>query len=405
MASEPSFSSHQNSVLMEQDTAQIELVTELRNPNGQDSLQRFDIAAPEPQHLVVSLTFFMIFSVCMLLIFFLGEQSAVYRFMYGEGGAHLISQSCTFALFCWGISVAFLRLKSIAYERSLLGLFNPKLITHHSDELDKSWLGLFTSEIFWGAQQVQGYLEGRAVLDEARARFIDRLELSMKGIKAAMWLIPLSGFLGTVIGMSLTIGRFDELFLQASGDNVKLLGLTDLAPAIQGLGTAFDTTLLALALVIPLKLALVYLEGRSEDLLEDAERHIAEPLLSMCIAQRSHSADPSQVGHELSRLDEQSITLNQTLKETSAYLLELRSSLMSHPALSKRAQEDLAQTLKGAIQSEYGERNDPRGDQITELLREIVEHQRTLGDRLIILQESVEAPVVLQRAPKHLRES
>ena len=54
--------------------------------------------------------------------------------------------------------------------------------------------------------------------------------------------IPLTGFIGTVIGMSQAVGSFDVVLSNA--DNVD--GLEDgLVQVTGGLGTAFDTTFLA----------------------------------------------------------------------------------------------------------------------------------------------------------------
>ena len=61
--------------------------------------------------------------------------------------------------------------------------------------------------------------------------------------KVLLWAIPLTGFIGTVIGMSQAVGSFDVVLSNA--DNVD--GLKDgLVQVTGGLGTAFDTTFLAL---------------------------------------------------------------------------------------------------------------------------------------------------------------
>ncbi len=94
-------------------------------------------------------------------------------------------------------------------------------------------------------------------MDQAR----DEVELDYRPLNAVMWLLPLSGFVGTVIGMSAAIASFDGVIAHLSDD------LSALAPSVQGLATAFDTTLLALVLVIPLKVLEVALDGRDQRLL------------------------------------------------------------------------------------------------------------------------------------------
>lgn len=100
------------------------------------------------------------------------------------------------------------------------------------------------------------------VAGQAVDRAFDRVESEYKALSACMWLLPLTGFLGTVVGMAAAIASFDGV-LDAAGRD-----LGALAPAMSGLATAFDTTLLALALVLPLKLIEVGLEGRDRRLLD-----------------------------------------------------------------------------------------------------------------------------------------
>jgi len=80
--------------------------------------------------------------------------------------------------------------------------------------------------------------------------------------------VPLSGFFGTVVGMSASISSFDVL-IAGSGANLSSLG-----PAVAGLATAFDTTLVALSLVVPLKLIEVTLERADERLLSDLDAQV-----------------------------------------------------------------------------------------------------------------------------------
>ena len=100
------------------------------------------------------------------------------------------------------------------------------------------------------------------VANLALDRAHDRLEVDEAPLLATLWLLPLSGFIGTVLGMAAAISSFDEIIASLGGD------LSALTPAVAGLATAFDTTLLALVLVVPLKLAQVTLDGRDRRLLD-----------------------------------------------------------------------------------------------------------------------------------------
>lgn len=350
--------------------------------------------------------------------FILGSENSAYQFIFGEGGAHLLSQVCTLALFSWGFVTVLNNLISLNKELNS--------ISYLSDGLDSStdpssfihslptgaFLTYFVQELSWSFKQVRGYLNSKAVLEEAREHLLDYLEQGTRGIHAAMWLIPLSGFLGTVIGMSLTIGRFDELFLSASGDHVKLIGLTDLAPAIQGLSTAFDTTLLALALVIPLKLALVQVESRLAQFISQAEHDIGMNLMMNQLQQEqlglSHHTDQEseqKVQESLQTLDQQTKLLNQSIVATATCLNDLKTTLLSHPSLSRQAQVDLATSIEQAIYQSQQSRGGQDGGAVHGLLSEVAKHQVDLKHQLNALQQTMEEPIILQRSSRSKKET
>lgn len=125
----------------------------------------------------------------------------------------------------------------------------------------------------------------RQAIDRAH----DRVDAEWRPLTAAMWLLPLSGFLGTVIGMAAAIQSFDAV-ITGLGDD-----LGALAPAVGGLATAFDTTLLALALVVPLKLFEVMLDGRDRRLIDRIDRDLGAGYVQRLdlagLAQHSDAAD------------------------------------------------------------------------------------------------------------------
>lgn len=347
----------------------------------------------EPSLLNTLVSAGLLFTVIMGSAWGFGKSSdgagLVYCFLFGEGGAHLMSQSCTIALFCWGLCATMSSLLRLESERREIHTLKQEKL-----RVPQTPLGLrFYHETVSGLARVRSYLECRAVIEESRERLIERLESESRGSAAAMWLIPLSGFLGTVIGMSLTIGRFDELFASASGEAVKLIGLSDLAPAIQGLSTAFDTTLLALALVIPLKLTMVAQERRGGRLVNELESSLGEPLLIARLSQADHLEDDSSelaLQKKLATLTEQSAAINRSLLETSQYLAELRAELTAHPALKLDRPDASSQKVQ---------------EESLALLRDLALHQAKLGEQVIALKESAEAPLVIQRAPLSSRES
>ena len=107
-------------------------------------------------------------------------------------------------------------------------------------------------------------------------------ELSMSSSfsfpKLLLWAIPLTGFIGTVIGMSQAVGSFDAVLSNA--DNVD--GLKDgLVQVTGGLGTAFDTTFLALVISVFLAFPLTLCEKIEDRLLSQIDGVVRDAVLSL----------------------------------------------------------------------------------------------------------------------------
>ena len=87
------------------------------------------------------------------------------------------------------------------------------------------------------------------------------------------WVVPVLGFIGTVLGMSLAADGIRKLFASESG----MLGLSsELGNAIAPLGIAFDTTLIALSLSVFLTLFLSLVQRNEERILTTMERQLRD---------------------------------------------------------------------------------------------------------------------------------
>ena len=84
-------------------------------------------------------------------------------------------------------------------------------------------------------------------------------------VSGFLWAIPILGFIGTVIGLSSAIGNFAGV-LTASSD------ASELTPALKdvtaGLSTAFETTLVALAVALALQLLNTFVRKSEEEMLD-----------------------------------------------------------------------------------------------------------------------------------------
>lgn len=89
-------------------------------------------------------------------------------------------------------------------------------------------------------------------------------------INGLMWAIPVLGFIGTVLGLSKSIGAFGTT-LAADGD---LDGIKDsLTVVTSGLSTAFDTTLVALVMALILQIIASFLQSRESDWLDSCNEY------------------------------------------------------------------------------------------------------------------------------------
>ena len=101
----------------------------------------------------------------------------------------------------------------------------------------------------------------------------DSLESSFAFTQYLIWLLPTAGFLGTVWGMTDALNAFSGAIGMASGQQQSLEFSSSLAATATGLGTAFHTTLVGLAAVIPLLLFATALKRHSQHLLEQMDKY------------------------------------------------------------------------------------------------------------------------------------
>jgi len=104
------------------------------------------------------------------------------------------------------------------------------------------------------------------------------LENSFSLVKVLLWAIPILGFIGTVIGMSQAVGSFDAVL--GNADNVDGLkaGLTKVT---SGLGTAFDTTYLALVISVLLAVPINLIERQEEQILSSIDSDLRVLVMSL----------------------------------------------------------------------------------------------------------------------------
>lgn len=193
---------------------------------------------------------------------------------------------CT-AMFFTGLSILFLKLIGMGAERQALrhlyediesgplstagGDERHAALSLWSEQLAQRYQASYVHERVASTVQYIGSSGRRGV--EEHLRYLaelasERLSQSYSTIRTITWAIPILGFLGTVIGITLAISDLTPEQLDSS-----------LADVTQGLGFAFDTTALALAMSIVLVFASFATERMEQAVLNDVEQFGIEYLL------------------------------------------------------------------------------------------------------------------------------
>jgi len=123
-------------------------------------------------------------------------------------------------------------------------------------------------------------------LDFALKRLEIFLELDIQASENAFkvpqifgWMAPMLGFFGTVWGIALAMGNFSDFM--GNVDNVSRIK-EGLGMITEGLGIAFDTTILGLFFAIVITGAATYLQRRESSNLDKLERAALDLLKTLC---------------------------------------------------------------------------------------------------------------------------
>lgn len=123
-------------------------------------------------------------------------------------------------------------------------------------------------------ESVNGLLEYQAEID------LKKLESGYSILQVFIWAIPILGFIGTVLGIGEAVSQF-SIFIQTaeSGAQFSAQMRNALGGVTGGLAVAFNTTFLALVLVIPVMILTSLLQKNEEELLLAVEEYCLDELL------------------------------------------------------------------------------------------------------------------------------
>ncbi len=135
------------------------------------------------------------------------------------------------------------------------------------------WRGGHEAEIRTHVDRIRALSDDATKLNDRLSFLWRRHEESFTIPRYIGWVVPVLGFIGTVLGISLAADGIRKLIASDSG----LSGLsTELGAAIAPLGIAFDTTLIALSLSVLLMLSLTLVQRTEERALNTLERQLRE---------------------------------------------------------------------------------------------------------------------------------
>jgi biopolymer transport protein ExbB/TolQ len=129
--------------------------------------------------------------------------------------------------------------------------------TNHFILLNRIDRALSSLHNIGGINDVSSILKSQADNDE------NHIASSYALINAMIWAIPVLGFVGTVLGLSMAMSRFNI----GNGDAESIK--TSLGGAIAGLSTAFETTLVGLVFALVLHLLSDLVQQRETDFMDE----------------------------------------------------------------------------------------------------------------------------------------
>jgi len=226
--------------------------------------------------------------------------------------------------------------------------------------VSQSWYGLRLGQLL--SRQVERRTIAR--LDEDLKEFAERdadsQHASYAMVRINCWAMPMLGFLGTVIGISDTLGQMDAQAL-ASGSQEAMNGLTG------GLYVAFDTTAVGLVLTMIAMFMQFFVQRAEQSFLARLDRGTASAM-HRCLSDQEHS-DTRDVEASLKLIANRLIESMQRLVQQQSQLWQesIGQVHQEWASASARATETSLGTIQRALASTLAEHRDSLRDCLTQL--------------------------------------
>ena len=227
--------------------------------SGADALDWLANFLHGPGLLLSLLTATVVSTGTLFLLEWLGQnvenlQSITRRFL--ERG---IIPPITVLFFYWGMLILIGKWVNVMFLRTKIQSWKSQANASRSSHIDR----------------ILSLAEDTEKLDDRFTYLWRRHEESFTIPRYISWVVPVLGFIGTVLGISLAADGIRHLIASDAG----ISGLsTELGAAIAPLGIAFDTTLIALSLSVLLMLFQTLVQRSEDRSLNALERHLRESI-------------------------------------------------------------------------------------------------------------------------------
>ena len=216
--------------------------------------------------------------------------------MFFHGGLENRSTIPYFTIFltCWCLAFLYIKLKKLNVQRKALSLNITPLDSRFvitrivaAPLVNQLHQRVYQSEKFMLLWRIECALNGlnnlghvsevSSVMNDLAENDSNFMESSYTLIKGLIWAIPVLGFIGTVLGLSQAVGGFGSVV--SSGADLETLK-NALGGVTSGLGTAFETTLIALVAALIVQLLMTLLMRKEEQFLDECSRFCYENVTS-----------------------------------------------------------------------------------------------------------------------------
>jgi biopolymer transport protein ExbB/TolQ len=200
----------------------------------------------------------------------------------------------TMLFFFWALAILLIKAQKLGVQRAALRLkpvpVDPDFILNRETarevllklrgEVDDTRHFILSNRVDRALSNMQnlGLVSDVSSILSTQAEFDEvQLSSSYSMVNGFLWAIPVFGFIGTVLGLSQSIGAFGST-LKAATEIAALK--TSLQGVTAGLATAFETTLVALVGALIIQLILNYIQSKEAQFLDDCNDYCHANIVS-----------------------------------------------------------------------------------------------------------------------------